>query len=50
METIEDEARPGHPFSVRNEGLTVKERKRIQEGCVAVRMMADEFGVTASVV
>ena len=45
METIEDEDRPGHPFSVRNEGLTVKERKRIQEGCVAVRMMADEFGV-----
>ena len=46
METIEDEARPGRPFSVRNEGFTVKLRKRIQEECcVTVRMMADEFGV-----
>ena len=46
METIEDEARPGRPFSVRNEGLIVKVRKRIQEErCVTVTMMADEFGV-----
>jgi len=46
VETIEDEARPVHPFSVRNEGLTAKVRKRIQEErCVTVRMMADEFGV-----
>ena len=46
METIEDEARPGRPFSVRNEGLIAKVRKRIrEERCVTVRMMADEFGV-----
>ena len=46
VETIKDEARPGRPFSVRNEGLTAKVRKRIQEErCVTVRMMADEFGV-----
>jgi len=45
VETIEDEARPGCPFSVRNEGLIAKVRKRIQEGCVTVRTMADEFGV-----
>jgi len=46
VETIEDEARPGRPFSVRNEGLIAKVRKRIQEErCVTVRMMADEFGV-----
>ena len=46
VETIEDEARPGRPFSVRNERLIAKVRKRIQEeGCVTVRMMADEFGV-----
>jgi len=43
---IEDEARPGRPFSVRNEGLIVKVRERIQEErCATVRMMADEFGV-----
>jgi len=42
----EDEARPGCPFSVRNEGLIAKVRKQIQEEhCVTVRMMADEFGV-----
>jgi len=42
----EDEARSGHPFSDRNEGLIAKVRKRIQEECcVTVRMMADEFGV-----
>jgi len=29
VEMIEDEARPGHPFSVRNEGLIAKVRKRI---------------------
>ena len=29
VETIEDEARPGRPFSVRNEGLIAKVRKRI---------------------
>ena len=47
METIEDEARPGRPFSVRNEGLVAKVRKRIEEErCVTVRMMADEFGVS----
>ena len=46
VETIEDEARPGRPFSVRNEGIIAKVRKRIREGrCVSVRMMADEFGV-----
>ena len=46
VEMIEDEARPGRPFSVRNEGLIAKVRKRIQEeSCVTVRMMADEFGV-----
>jgi len=44
--SIEDEARPGRPFSVHNEGLIAKARKRIQEErCVNVRMMADEFGV-----
>ena len=31
VETTEDEARPGCPFSVRNEGLIAKVRKRIQE-------------------
>ena len=47
VETIEVEARPGLLFSVRNEGLIAKVRKRIQddECCVTVRMMADEFGV-----
>jgi len=46
VETIEDEARPGRPFSVLNEGLIAKVRKRIQEErCVTVSMMADEFGV-----
>ena len=46
VQTIEDEARPGRPFSVRNKGLTAKVRKRIQEErCVTVSMMADEFGV-----
>jgi len=46
VETNEDEVRTGRPFSVRNEGLTAKVRKRIQEErCVTVRMMADEFGV-----
>ena len=46
VETIEDEARAGRPFSVRNEGLIAKVRKRIQEEhCVTVRMVADEFGV-----
>ena len=46
VETIEDEARPWCPFSVRNEALIAKVRKRIQEErCVSVRMMADEFGV-----
>ena len=30
VETIEDEARPGRPFSVRNERLIAKVRKRIQ--------------------
>ena len=46
VETIEDEARPGRPFSFHNEGLIAKVRKRIQEErCVTVKMMADEFGV-----
>jgi hypothetical protein len=46
VETIEGEDRPGCPFSVHNEGLIAKVRKRIQEEhCVTVRMMADEFGV-----
>ena len=31
VETIEDEARPGRPVLVRNEGLIAKVRKRIQE-------------------
>jgi len=44
--TIENEARLARQFSVRNEGLIAKVRKRIQEErCVTVRMMADEFGV-----
>jgi len=34
VETIENEARPGRPFSVRNEGLIAKVRKRIEERCV----------------
>ena len=46
VETIEDEARPGRPFSVCNEGLIAKVRERMQEErCATVRMMADEFGV-----
>jgi len=46
VEAIEDEARPGCPFSVHNEGLIAKVRKRTQEErCMTVRMMADEFGV-----
>ena len=46
VEKIEDEARPGRPYSVRNEELTAKVRKRIQvERCVTVRIVADEFGV-----
>ena len=46
VETIEDEARPGRPLSIRNEGLIAKVRERIQEECCAtVRIMADEFGV-----
>ena len=31
VETTEVEARPGRPFSVRNEGLIAKVRERIQE-------------------
>jgi len=52
VETIEDdEARPGRPFSVRNEGLIAKVSKRIQEEhSVAVRMMADEFGVNREMI
>ena len=51
VETIEDEATPGRPFSVRNEGLIAKVRKRIQEErCVTVRMMADEFGVNRDMI
>ena len=47
VETIEDEARPGRPFFVRNEGLIAKVRKRIQEErCVTVRMMADSLVLT----
>ena len=46
VETIENEARPGRPFSVRNEGLIAKVRERIQEeSCETVRMMANEFSV-----
>jgi len=46
VETIEDEARPGCQFSIHNEGLIAKVRKRIQEEhCVTVRMVADELGV-----
>ena len=51
LETIEDEARPGRPFSVHNEGLIAEVRKRIQEErCVTVRMMADEFGVNREMI
>ena len=51
VEMIEDEARPGRPFSVHNEGLIAKVRKRIQEErCVTVRMMADEFGVNREMI
>jgi len=47
----EDEARPGRPFSVHNEGRIAKVRKRIQEEhCVTVRMMADEFGVNREMI
>jgi len=50
VETTKDEGRPGRPFSVRNEGLIAKVRKRIQEErCVTARMMADEFGVFPSI-
>jgi len=46
VETTEDEARPGRPFSVRNEGLIAKVRELIQEEhCATVRMIADVFGV-----
>jgi len=46
VETTEDEARPGRPFSVPNKGLIAKVRERTQEErCATVRMMADEFGV-----
>ena len=31
VETIQDEVRPGLPFSVRNEGLIAKVRKRMQK-------------------
>ena len=50
METIEDEARPENPFSVHNEGLIAKVRKRIQEERVTVRMMADEFGINREMI
>jgi len=51
VEMIEDEARPWRPFSVRNEGLIAKVRKRMQEeSCVTVRMMADEFGVNREMI
>ena len=51
VEITEDEARPGRPFSVRNEGLIAKVRKRIQEErCVTVRMIADEFGVNREMI
>ena len=46
MEATENEVRPGRPFSVHNEELIAKVRKRIQEErCATVRMMADDFGV-----
>ena len=51
VKMIEDEARHGHPFSVRNEGLVEKVRERIQEErCATVRMMADEFGVNREMI
>ena len=41
----------GRPFSVHNEGLIAKVRKRMQEECcVTVRMMADEFGVNREMI
>jgi len=51
VETIEDEARPGRPFSARDEGLTAEVGKRIQEErCVSVIMMADEFSVNREMI
>ena len=51
VETIEDEVRPGRPFSVCNEGLIAKVRKQIQEErCVTVSMMSDEFGVNREMI
>ena len=34
VETIEDEATPGRPFSVRNEGLIAKVRKEYKKNVV----------------
>jgi len=51
VETTEDEARPGRPFSVRNEGLIAKVKERIQEEhCATVRMMADELGANREMI
>ena len=51
VETIEDEARPGRPFSARNEGLIAEVGKWIQEErCVSVIMMADEFSVNREMI
>jgi len=47
VETTEDKARPGRPFSVRNKGLTAKVREQIQEErCATVRMMAVSLVLT----
>jgi hypothetical protein len=45
VETIEDEARPGRPISVRNEGLIAKVRKRIQEIFISMNTFNDVFSV-----
>jgi len=51
VEMIEDEARPGRPFSVCNEALIAKVRERIQEEhCATVRMVADEFVVNREMI
>lgn len=46
VELIEDEPRSGRPITVRSEELIAKVRERLlQDRCVTVRMMADDYGV-----
>jgi len=49
VETIEDEARPGRPFFVCNEGLIAKVREQ-EEHCVTVTLMGDGFGVNREMI